>query len=200
MTVVAVEYRKAPEHPYPAAIDDAVKAVDWAATRVESLTGSPGAPVVVLGESAGGNLAAAAALRRADVVGAQILCSPVMDHTMDYPSYTVEANQLTLTRDTMDYFWNQYVPEVRRRAEPDASPLRATSLAGAPPAMVVLAEYDVLRDEGQAYADRLAAAGVPVTTRVVEGQMHGFLANVNLLPAALRTLEVVAEFLRGFRA
>lgn len=168
--------------------------MDWAAAQVDSLTGSPGAPVVVLGESAGGNLAAAAALRRADVVGAQILCSPVMDHTMDYPSYSVEANQLTLTRDTMDYFWNQYVPEVARRAEPDASP---TSLAGAPPAMVVLAEYDILRDEGQAYADRLAVAGVPVTTRVIEGQMHGFLANVKLLPAALSTVEDIADFLNA---
>ncbi|GAB2746214.1 alpha/beta hydrolase [Sinomonas soli] len=144
MTVVAVEYRKAPEHPYPAAVDDAVKAVDWAVAHVERLTGCAGAPVTVLGESAGGNLAAAAVLRRADAVAAQVLCSPVTDHMMEYPSYHRQANQLTLTKEAMTYFWNAYAPDVARRAEPDASPLRAASLAGAPPAMVVLAEYDIL--------------------------------------------------------
>ncbi|WP_433875194.1 alpha/beta hydrolase [Sinomonas atrocyanea] len=196
MTVVAVEYRKAPEHRYPAAFDDAVKAVDWAAAHASTLTGSAAAPVIVLGESAGGNLAAAVALRRAEVVACQILCCPVTDCTMDYPSYAGQANQLSLTRETMGYFWDQYVPEVARRTEPSASPLRTTGLAGAPPAMVILAEYDVLRDEGQAYADRLAAAGVPVSTRLIEGQMHGFLPNVNLLPGALSTLEDIAAFLK----
>jgi acetyl esterase len=197
MTVVAVEYRKAPEHRYPAASDDAVKAVDWAAAHRDRLAGFPGAPVTVVGESAGGNLAAAAALSRPDAVAAQVLCCPVTDHTMDYPSYQDPSNQLTLTSEAMAYFWNEYLPEAARRSEPQASPLRAASLAGAPPALVVLAEYDILRDEGQAYAERLAVAGVPVVTRVVKGQMHGFLANVNLLPAALSTLEDVAVFLKS---
>jgi acetyl esterase len=200
MTVVAVEYRKAPEHRYPAAFEDAVKAVDWAAEHVGTLTGAAAAPVVVLGESAGGNLAAAAALGRAEVVACQILCCPVTDYTMDYPSYTSRDNQLSLTRETMAYFWDQYVPEVARRTEPNVSPLRATGLADAPPAMVILAEYDILRDEGQAYADRLAGAGVSVCTRLIEGQMHGFLANVNLLPGAFRTLEDIAAFLKSHAA
>ncbi|NUP73529.1 MAG: alpha/beta hydrolase [Sinomonas sp.] len=196
MTVVAVGYRKAPEHRYPAAVDDAVRAVDWAAAHSDSLTGCPGAPVMVLGESAGGNLAAAAALCRTDVVAAQVLCCPVTDHMMDYPSYQDPANQLTRTSEALASFWSEYLPDAARRSEPHASPLRAASLAGAPRAMVVLAEYDILRDEGQAYADGLAAAGVPVTARVIDGQMHGFLANVNLLPAALSTLEDVARFLK----
>ncbi|MGN6403629.1 alpha/beta hydrolase [Sinomonas sp.] len=196
MTVVAVEYRKAPEHRYPAAVDDAVRAVDWAVAHRDRLTGCPGAPVAVLGESAGGNLAAAAALCRSDVLAAQVLCCPVTDHTMDYPSYQDPSNQLTLTSEAMAYFWNRYLPEAARRSEPRASPLRAVNLAGAPPAMVILAEYDILRDEGRAYADGLAAAGVPVLSHVAKGQMHGFLSNVNVLPAALSTLEAAAAFLR----
>jgi acetyl esterase/lipase len=175
--VVLVNYRLAPEHRYPAAVDDADAALEWVVARVADIAGAD-VPIIVAGDSAGGNLAAVVAQRSRDRGGPpiafQALVYPVTDADIDNASYTAEENQLMLTRAGMIWFWDHYLPDVARRKEADASPLQASDLSGLPPAVVLLAEYDVLRDEGQAYADRLRDAGVPVDVHVHSGQMHGF--------------------------
>jgi acetyl esterase len=175
--VVLVDYRLAPEHRYPAAVDDAYAALEWVAQRVGDIAGGD-VPIVVGGDSAGGNLAAVVAQRARDrggpAIAVQALVYPVTDADVDNTSYRSDENQLMLTRDGMIWFWDHYAPDEAQRKETDASPLQADDLAGLPPAVVVLAEYDVLRDEGQAYADRLTQAGVPVQVHVHPGQMHGF--------------------------
>jgi acetyl esterase len=116
----------------------------------------------------------------------------VTDADFDRPSYVDEANQLLLTKDAMVWFWDHYVPDAAQRAEPDASPIRATTLAGLPPAVVLTAEHDVLRDEGEAYAEKLRAAGVAVQHRRFPGQMHGFFTFVNVLPGAEASMSYVS--------
>jgi len=139
----------------------------------------------VAGDSAGGNLAAVVARRVRDAGGPpiamQVLVYPVADADLDTPSYVDPENQLLLNRDAMVWFWDHYVPDVSRRSEPDASPLRAGDLAGLPPALVLTAEYDPLRDEGEAYATALLAAGVETELERVPGQMHGFFS-ILILP------------------
>jgi len=176
-TVVLPDYRLAPEHRYPAAVDDAYAALQWVSDNLESLAGAA-APIVVAGDSAGGNLAAVVALRSRERGGPQIalqvLVYPVTDANFDNDSYVDPENQLMLNRQSMIWFWDHYAPDAAHRSEPDASPLKATDLSGLPPALVFTAEYDVLRDEGEAYAARLEQAGVHVDHTRVEGQMHGF--------------------------
>ena len=176
-SVVLVDYRLAPEHRYPVAVDDSYAALEWVSEHLAGIAG-PGAPLFVAGDSAGGNLAAVMALRSRDrggpAITAQILIYPVTDADFDRPSYTDPENQLLLTREAMAWFWDHYVPDAARRIEPDASPLRTADLSGLPPAVVLTAEYDVLRDEGEAYAERLREAGVPVNFQRYEGQTHGF--------------------------
>ena len=154
--VVLVDYRLAPEHRYPTAVEDAWAALRWVDEKVETLAGAR-VPVVVAGDSAGGNLAAIVARRARDAGGpalaGQVLVYPVTDANVDRPSYTDPANQLLVGRGAMIWFWGHYAPDPASRGEPDASPLRADDLAGLPPAAVLLAEHDPLRDEGQAYAD-----------------------------------------------
>ncbi len=197
LTVVLVEYRLAPEHRYPVAVEDAWSALRWSAEHVVELTGGAGGPLVLAGDSAGGNLAAVLA-RRAKTTGgpevaAQVLVYPVTDAALDNASYTDPDNQLMLTRDTMVWFWDHYVPDVATRAEPDASPLSAADSTGLPPAIVLTAEHDVLRDEGEAYAEKLRAAGVPVQLRRFAGQMHGFFQFVNFLPGSAAAIDYLAE-------
>lgn len=180
--VISVDYRLAPEHPYPAAADDAYAAVLWAAGEFDG-------PLVVAGDSAGGNLAAVATLRARDEDGPeiayQVLVYPVVDHTMDTPSMEAYAEApLILNRLGMHWFWDHYAPNVEQRAEPHASPLRAESHEGLPPAYVLIAEHDPLRDEGLAYVEKLKAAGVPVTVRHVDDQIHAFFTLVNVLDGA----------------
>lgn len=176
-TVVLVDYRLAPEHRYPVAADDAYAALEWVAANRASLA-SEQAPIVIGGDSAGGNLAAVVALRARERHGVdialQVLVYPVTDANFERPSYVAEDNQLFLSRDGMLWFWDHYLPEMSRRSEPDASPLQADSLEGLPPALVILAEHDVLYDEGKAYAERLREAGVAVELHEHAGQMHGF--------------------------
>ncbi|WP_262057265.1 alpha/beta hydrolase [Streptomyces sp. STR69] len=185
--VLSVDFRRAPEHPWPAAVDDCVDAVRWAAAG-----GVPGAgsadPIVVMGDSSGGNLAALACLRLRDEGGplpaAQILLYPNTDLTLSCPSTRSKGTGWGLTTDDVAWGVEQWVPDPARRADPEVSPLHAVDLGGLPPAVVVTAEHDPLRDEGDAYAARLAAANVPVRHRREAGMVHGFLTLDTLSPAA----------------
>ena len=177
--VVSVDYRLAPEAPYPAAADDCYAALVWAVSHAAEL-GADGARVAVAGDSAGGNLAAVTALRARDLGGPalrhQCLIYPVTDCRFDTPSYIDNADGYFLTAESMRWFWSHYLQDMGRAAEPYASPLRAPSLAGLAPALVITAEYDPLRDEGEHYAQALLAAGVPTTLKRYDGMIHGFVS------------------------
>lgn len=183
--VVSVEYRLAPEHRYPAAVDDCV-----AVTRALAATGK----VVVAGDSAGGNLAAVVSLELPREVTAQVLVYPVVDCVDETPSYAHYAEGHLLTRETMRYFRREYVPDETKRGEPRASPLRAESLRGQPPTYVLLAQCDVLHDEGVAYAEKLKRDGVEVVLDDVPGTIHGFLSLQGLGPSKA-ALSRVAQWL-----
>jgi acetyl esterase len=197
---VLVEYRLAPEHRYPTAVDDSYAALEWVGTRLASIAGRDDAPLIVAGDSAGGNLAAVMALRARDrggpPIALQVLIYPVTDADFDRSSYTDAENQLLLTREAMIWFWDHYLPDASRRMEPDASPLRTIDVGGLPPAVVLTAEHDVLRDEGEAYAERLAAAGVPVDFKRYAGQMHGFFTML-FLPGSERGFQQVVKAIRA---
>jgi acetyl esterase len=195
--VVLVDYRLAPEHRYPVAVDDSYAALEWVAAHLDDIAGSQ-VPIVVGGDSAGGNLSAIVAQRSRDRRGPpiafQALVYPVTDADLDNASYTAEENQLMLSRDSMVWFWDHYLPDEARRSETDASPLQAKDFAGLPPAIVLTAEYDVLRDEGEAYADRLQEAGVPTDRFRVPGQMHGFFTLL-MVPGHEEAIEQIATSL-----
>ena len=194
--VVMVEYRLAPEHVYPTAVEDA-----WAALR-HVHDARPGRRLAVAGDSAGGNLAAAVALRARDAglpLAAQILVYPVVDADLTRPSYVDAENQLLLDAATMRWFWDQYAPDAATRRHPDAAPLHARDHAGLAPAVVVTAEHDVLRDEGEAYAAALVTAGVPVSFRRFPGQLHGFLG-MALLPGSARAMAFIGRATRDMLA
>jgi acetyl esterase len=181
--VASVGYRLAPEHRFPAAVVDS-----WAVTRWALDQGSS---VAVGGDSAGGGLAAVMALRARDAglpLAFQLLVYPVVDHDPNTPSYLANAEGFGLTREGMLWFWDHYLPD-GDRAHPDASPLRAPSLAGVAPALVLVCEYDPLRDEGVAYAERLRRAGVPARLATYEGMIHGFLRQPALIDRARDALE-----------
>jgi acetyl esterase len=198
--VVNVDYRLAPEHRYPTAVEDCWAALSWTAGQLTAIAGRPDVPLIVAGDSAGGNLAAVMALRARDRGGPelalQVLVYPVTDANFETASYVDPENELLLTRDAMVWFWDHYVPDASRRAEPDASPLRAESLAGLPPAVVLTAEHDVLRDEGEAYARRLEEAGVPVDFKRHTGQTHGFFS-ILMLPGSERGYQQVVKAVRA---
>ncbi|MDI2030441.1 alpha/beta hydrolase [Saccharopolyspora sp. TS4A08] len=202
-TVVLVNYRKAPEHPFPTAIEDSFTGLTWVAEHADELA-PPGVPLIVAGDSAGGNIAAVMTLRARDRgrprIDYQVLVYPVTDCDFDRPSYVAPENQLMLSRDTMRWFWDHYLPDERARTHPDASPLRAGTHAGLPPALVYVAEHDPLHDEGVAYAEALRAAGVPVDLEEAEGQMHAYFQMVSILPGAETGLELVAKHVNEFIA
>jgi acetyl esterase len=193
--VVNVDYRLAPEHRYPIAADDAWTALQWAHGQLTEIAGQH-VPVVVMGDSAGGNLSAVVAQKARDNGGpdlaAQVLVYPVTDADLDTASYTDPDNQLMLSRESMIWFWGHYAPDPASRRNPDASPLRAGDLSGLAPAIVLTAEHDPLRDEGEAYAEALRAAGVPVEHRRFGGQMHGFFPLVGVLPGSAAAIAYVA--------
>ena len=176
--VVSVNYRHAPEHKFPIAADDAFAATQWAATHAATFSGDA-ARLIVSGTSAGGNLAAVVALMARDRGGpalmSQLLIVPVIDHDFETPSYRKNAEGYGLTAEAMRWYWKQYLRSDDDGRHPYASPLRAQSLRGLPPALVVTAEFDPLHDEGEAYATRLRAEGVPTTVWHREGMIHGFL-------------------------
>jgi acetyl esterase len=194
--VILVDYHLAPEYRYPTAVEDCWAALWWAQGHAEEILGFKG-PVIVAGDSAGGNLAAIMAQRARSNggpdVSLQVLVYPVTDCDLDNASYLDPENQLMLTRDSMIWFWDQYVPDVATRRDVDASPLRAGDLAGLAPAVVLTAEHDVLRDEGESYVERLRAAGVPVQHQRFAGQMHGFFTMVNVLPGSAAGIDYVVD-------
>ena len=198
--VVAVNYRRAPEHPFPAPLEDCWDALQAVAAE------RPDQPLIVAGDSAGGNMAAACALRARDRGGPelalQVLVCPVIDHDMATPSYRERGSgpDLFITAQDMEWFWNCYIPDPAARSVPDASPLRAASLSNLPPAIVITAEYDPLRDEGIAYAERLQEAGVQVTHRHYADMFHDFFSFVNLIDAGNEAVERVGTEIRALVA
>lgn len=192
--VVLVEYRLAPEHRYPAAVDDSYAALKWVANHMSDIAG-PGAPLIVAGDSAGGNLAAVIAIRARDrggpSIALQVLIYPVTDANFNRSSYTDPENHLLLTREGMIWFWDHYLPDSSRRTEPDASPLHTENLSGLPPAVILTADHDVLREEGEAYAARLHEANVPTDLQRYAGQMHGFFTLLMLPGGELGFQQVV---------
>jgi acetyl esterase len=197
--VVSVDYRRAPEHRFPAALEDCCAAVRWCAGHAAEIGGDP-TRLAVAGDSAGGNLAAAVALRVRDEGGPtlalQVLIYPVTNCAFDTASYHQYASGYGLTRDMMRYFWKSYLSRPADANLPAASPLQAADLTGLPPALVLTAQYDVLRDEGEAYAARLAQAAVPVRcTRYLE-MNHGFVQLGALCEPALQGLMEIAASVR----
>lgn len=202
--VASVDYRLAPEHRFPAAVEDAWSATTWIAEHMQELGGDP-ARLAVGGDSAGGNLAAVVALRArrrmAPNLSLQLLIYPVTDHDFETPSYMRNAVGYLLTREAMRWYWDNYVPDVSQRDNPDASPLRATDLSGVAPAVVLTCEYDPLLDEGEAYARRLADAGVPTSCRRHEGLIHGVVRMPKITPRAWELINDSARALRkAYRA
>jgi len=197
--VVSVDYRHAPEDRFPAATDDAYAATVWLGEHVAGLGGDPDR-MMVAGWSAGANLAAVTALRVRDEGGpalrGQALVTPVTDYDPERRSHHDNGEGYVLTAAFMEWFWKQYIPQARRRRNPLASPLRAKSLAGLPPALVLTAEYDPLRDEGEAYAAALTAAGNEVTARRWLGQIHTIWGNWGILDASLAAQQWVGAFCR----
>ncbi len=197
--VVLVDYRLAPEHRYPVAVDDSYAALEWTAARMDAIAGGD-VPLFVAGDSAGGNLSAVMSIRARDRNGPklamQILVYPVTDADFDRPSYLDPENQLLLTRDSMIWFFDHYIPDAARRTEPDASPLHTPDLSGLPPAVILTAEHDPLRDEGEAYAQRLKDAGVEVDLQRHQGQMHAFFALL-MLPGSERGFQQVVKAIRA---
>lgn len=197
--VVAVDYRRAPEHRFPAAVEDALEATRWVEREAGSLGVDP-SRLAVGGDSAGGNLATVVARLARDGGGPRIrhqaLVYPITDHDLGTPSYREFAEGYSLTRGAMAWFWDQYLPDRERRSDPRASPLRADDLRGLPPASIATASHDPLRDEGEAYADRLRAADVEVELTRYEGMVHGFFRMTRRLDGARRCLDDVARALR----
>ena len=182
LAVLAVDYRRAPEHPWPAAVDDAVAAVRWAARATRP------ARLVVAGDSAGGNLATLSCLRLRDGGGPlpdlQVLLYPNTDLTLSQPSVRTFGAGWGLSAEEVAWGAANWVPDPGRRADGAVSPLFEPDLAGCPAALIVTAEFDPLRDEGESYARRLAEAGVAVRARREPGMIHGFLTLDTLSPAA----------------
>lgn len=190
--VVSVDYRLAPEHPCPAALADAEAALAWVSTQ------AGGAPVIVAGDSAGGNIAASLVQRRhgQHAIAAQLLICPVLDADLGRASYLVKENQNFLSTKAMKWFWDHYAPSGHDRTSAHLSPLRQASLQGLPKTVLITAEYDVLKDEGNAYAAALEAAGVEVHLREFAGQVHDFVVLPVGLPQASVAMAFIVESLR----
>jgi acetyl esterase len=198
--VVVPGYRLAPEHRFPTAVHDCHAALRWLRTGAGALGIDPDR-IAVGGDSAGGNLAAAVALLARDtgepVPRAQLLVYPNTDHGSDTPSVRAYDEPWMFNRHSVDWYWDKYLPCAEAGADPLASPLRAPDLSGLPPALVITAEHDPLRDQAEQYADRLAAAGVQVTATRYEGMVHGFFCMAGELDGGRLAQEEAAAFLRA---
>ena len=196
--VVSVDYRLAPEHVYPAAVQDSYAALQWVNDNLETLQGN--GKIGVGGESAGGNLAAIVAQQSRDRGGPpiafQCLLYPVTDAEMSRPSYSENGSGYLLETTTMEWFWDTYCPDLEQRLNADASPLRAKNLADLPPALVVTAEFDPLRDEGNAYAHALQAAGNSATLMCCEGLVHDFFSTAAVFGCSRGPFEKTINALR----
>jgi acetyl esterase len=198
--VASVDYRLAPEHKFPAGIDDCLHATRWAAAHAGEFGADP-MRIAIAGDSAGANMAAVTALRLRDeggpVLCGQLLLYPVTDYyTPGTPSYDENGEGYGLTRETMKWFWHHYLTDPSEGAHPHAAPLRAPVLSGLPPALVITAEYDPLRDEGELYAERLRAAGVPVAMSRYDGVNHGFMFWVGVVDKAGKAMTEACKWLR----
>ncbi len=197
--VVSVDYRLAPEHPFPAPLEDCYAAVCWVARHSADINGDA-QRIAVGGDSAGGNLAAAVALTARDrgtpPLAYQLLIYPVLDHAFETNSYRENGAGYFLTQEMMVWFWQHYLRDEAYGASPQASPLRAQNLYGLPSTLLLTAEFDPLRDEGEAYAKRLQAAGGEVEYRCYAGMIHGFLRLTSRLETAARAMAETAETLR----
>lgn len=198
--VVAVDYRLAPEHRFPAAIDDAWAALSWVAAQASSLGIDP-KRIAVAGDSAGGNLAAALSLRSRDFNGpriaAQALMYPVTDlTTLERPTQKEFAQGYLLTTQRMRWFIDQYVPDLAQRGNPLVSPLLAPDHHSLPPAIIITAQFDPLRSEGEAYGEVLTRAGVPNTVHRIDGVIHGFASMDRWFPEADQATDRIAQHLR----
>ncbi|RKN52252.1 alpha/beta hydrolase [Micromonospora costi] len=192
--VLSVDYRLAPEHPYPAAVDDMARALAWLRGPGAARHGLDAGRIVVAGDSAGGHLAAVTARRARDEgfrLAGQLLVCPVIDPAADYPA----LDEYGLDREEMRFFWDAYAPPGVDRTQPDLDPLRA-DLAGLAPAVVITAELDVLCAEGERYAAALLAAGVPVTATRYQGLIHNFPRKLALFDAAHLALAQMTAALR----
>jgi acetyl esterase len=196
--VVSVGYRRAPEHPFPAPLEDCYAATEWVADHAAALDVDPDR-VAVAGDSAGGNLAAAVPLlareRDGPRLAGQVLIYPVTDHAFDTASYEENAEGYLLSRRSMRWYWDQYLDSTVQGANPFASPLRAPDLSALPPATVLTCGFDPLRDEGLAYADRLRSADVDVTVRNYPDAIHAFVS----FPDLVRTREARADLVADLR-
>jgi acetyl esterase/lipase len=195
--LVAIDYRLAPEHPFPVGVDDSYAGLLWAAEHL-----ADGLPVIVAGDSSGATFAAVAARRARDQGGpalaAQVLVYPVTDHDFSRPSYVEHGDSgLLVGKADMEWYWDHYASDHAVRDGQDASPLRAGSLEGLPPAFVLIDEFDPLRDEGKAYADRLIEAKVPTVVDYVPDQMHGFFTMKNVMASADAAIARVAAYIRS---
>ncbi|MGQ0840041.1 alpha/beta hydrolase [Actinokineospora sp.] len=197
---VSVEYRLAPEHKFPAAVDDSYHALTWIAEHATEFSGDP-TRLAVGGDSAGGNLAAAITLLARDRGGPalsfQLLAYPNTDYLADTPSRRENTDRYLFNSRSVAWYWDNYLACPEDGANPLASPLRAGSHSGLPPALVITAEYDPLRDEGEQYARKLVEAGVPVTVTQYEGMVHGFFAMTRTLAAGKRAMTQAADLLRA---
>jgi acetyl esterase len=196
--VVSIDYRLAPEHRFPAALDDCFAATQWLAEHGRDIGGDP-TRLVVAGDSAGGNLAAAVALRartEGPELRGQVLVYPACDAAGETESIRANGDGYLLTATTMTWFWDCYLGPDGDPADPFASPIRAADLAGLPAALVITAEYDPLRDEGEAYAHRLDGFEVPVVLHRFTGVIHGFLGMETLVGEADTAMAEIGAFVR----
>ena len=198
--VVSVDYRLAPEHKFPVGLEDCYAATVWASENAAEL-GADDPRVSVAGDSAGANLATVVAMLARDRGGPplafQLLVYPVTDCRFDTASYHENADGYLLTREAMQWFWQHYLQDDAQADNPYVSPLRANDLSGLPPAHVITAEYDPLRDEGNAYADRLREAGVAVTLARYDGMIHDFFRRFAALDLGVRAVYEAAAAIRA---
>jgi len=198
--VVSIHYRLAPEHPYPAAFDDCYTIVQWVSENAGTF-GGDGSRLAVCGDSAGGNLSAAICLAARDrggpAIAAQGLIFPVLGLDVNTPSYLENAEGFGLTRESMIFYLDAYLPD-KREADAYAMPLLADDFSNLPPALVHTAEFDPLRDEGKLYADRLAAAGNKVTYRLGEKMTHSFIRARFDGPAVAAEFQFIVDFLKKY--